>query len=116
MREKIHLERTVAEARAERLRTDRAGDDTGPINEAIRQHTSALAELDDRIGPMAAAGSELSNERWGLLMRSGLDKSLFARQVERYADVYTSRVTNFGVATPYAMLRQIRSDLPHDIA
>ena len=116
MQEKIHMERIVAAARAERLRTERRGGDATPINEAIRQHTAAIAELDERIGPMAAAGSELSNERWGLLMRSGLDKSLFARQVERHADVYTSRVANFGAATPYAMLRQIRSDLPHDVA
>lgn len=116
MQEKKHLEYLAAQARGERLCLEREGGDATEVNEIIRQHTEAIAELDTQIGPMAAAGSSLSNERWGLLMRSGLDKSLFARQVERHADVYTSRVTNFGAATPFAMLRAIRTPLPHDIA
>ncbi|MGZ5384528.1 MAG: 5'-nucleotidase domain-containing protein, partial [Acidimicrobiia bacterium] len=56
----------------------------------------------------------LSNDRWGMLMRAGADKSLFARQVERYADVYTSRVSNLLYATPNGFLRAFRSPLPHD--
>jgi hypothetical protein len=47
-------------------------------------------------------------------MRAGIDKSLFARQVERYADVYTSRVSNFLAVGPFAMLRAGRLSLPHD--
>ena len=66
------------------------------------------------IAPLAIAAGTLSNESWGLLMRSGADKSLYARQVERYADVYTSRVSNFQAVTPYAFLRAFRSPLPHD--
>jgi len=54
------------------------------------------------------------NETWGPLMRAGVDKSLFARQVEKYADVYTSRVSNFAHATPYGYLRAARGSLPHD--
>ncbi len=49
-------------------------------------------------------------------MRAGNDKSLFARQVERYADVYTSRASNFLYETPYAFLRAARGSLPHDPA
>jgi hypothetical protein len=74
----------------------------------------ALVALDDRIGPLARAAGEIRNPWWGPLMRSGYDKSLFARQVERYADVYTSRVSNFLYETPYAFLRAARCTLPHD--
>ena len=49
-------------------------------------------------------------------MRAGNDKSLFARQVEKYADVYTSRVSNLHAETPYAYLRAARGSLPHDQA
>ena len=36
------------------------------------------------------------SERWGYLSRAGLnDKSQFSRQIEKYADIYTSRVSNF---------------------
>jgi len=79
--------------------------------EAIR---SQLAELDERIAPLAAESSRLRNEAWGPLMRSGIDKSLFARQVEKYADCYTSRVGNFVHVSPFALLRAARVDLPHD--
>ena len=56
----------------------------------------------------------MGNPTWGPLMRAGHDKSLFARQVERYADVYTSRVSNFLAQTPFAYLRAARGSLPHD--
>jgi HAD superfamily 5'-nucleotidase-like hydrolase len=73
-----------------------------------------LAALDELISPLAVASSRLRNPEWGPLMRAGVDKSLFARQVERYADIYTSRVSNFLEPGPYAMLRAGRLDLPHD--
>ncbi len=75
---------------------------------------SQIAALDDEITPLAIAASRLRNEAWGPLMRSGIDKSLFARQVEKYADCYTSRVANLVNVSPFALLRASRVDLPHD--
>ncbi len=74
-----------------------------------------LVELDSAIGQLAKRGSELLNPRWGLLMRTGNDKSHLAKQVERYADIYTSRVSNFLFHTPYVYLRSPRTSLPHDM-
>jgi hypothetical protein len=68
------------------------------------------------LAPLAQSSSELTNERWGLLLRAGNDKSHLARQVERYADVYTSRVSNFLAVTPFVYLRSPRGSLPHDPA
>mgnify|MGYP002355083439 CR=1 FL=1 len=34
--------------------------------------------------------------------------------MERYADIYTSRVSNFLFATPFVYLRSPRGSLPHD--
>lgn len=73
-----------------------------------------LGGLDEEITPLAVESSRLRNEAWGPMMRSGIDKSLFARQVEKYADCYTSRVANFGSVSPFALLRAARVDLPHD--
>jgi hypothetical protein len=70
--------------------------------------------LDEQIAPLAMAAGELVNRRWGPLMRVGNDKSHLARQVERYADVYTSRVSNFLYETPFVFLRSPRGSLPHD--
>lgn len=73
-----------------------------------------LRALDDLIVPLAIEASRLRNEDWGLMMRAGADKSLLARQVEKYADIYTSRVSNLLFPGPYATYRIGRLDLPHD--
>jgi hypothetical protein len=73
-----------------------------------------VLELDAEIAPMAKAVSEASHPEWGLLTRAGNDKSHLARQLERYADIYTSRVANLLYATPFVYLRSPRGSLPHD--
>jgi 5'-nucleotidase len=73
-----------------------------------------LVEIDARMAPLARASGELGSSRWGLLMRAGKDKSHLARQIERHADIYMSRVSNLLHATPFAFLRSPRGSLPHD--
>ena len=75
---------------------------------------SRLAALDQEISPLAEASGEVSNDRWGLLMRAGNDKSHMARQVERHADIYMSRVSNMMSSTPFAYFRSPKGSLPHD--
>jgi hypothetical protein len=84
------------------------------LESSIRGLTEESQELDAKISPLAKASGMMGNPTWGPLMRGGNDKSLFARQVERYADVYTSRVSNFLAQTPFAYLRAARGSLPHD--
>jgi len=79
--------------------------------EAIR---AQLEELDLRIAPLARRAAEVQNPTWGPLLRAGHEKSHLARQIERSADVYTSRVSNFLMATPFAYLRSSRGSMPHD--
>ncbi len=55
------------------------------------------------------------SRRWGYLSRAGLnDKSQFTRQIEKYADIYTSRVANFLRYTPYMYFRSPSQSLAHD--
>jgi 5'-nucleotidase len=121
MTEKESLEWRLAESqlsRQRRRRERRRGTGEPRVREldrGIEETRAALARLDEEIAPLAIAAGSLNNPTWGLLMRAGADKSLFARQVERYADVYTSRVSNFLHATPNAFLRAHRSPLPHDV-
>lgn len=96
----------------------------GPPVEATEEAlTAALSDvrarlmiLDQSITPLAAAVASTPNERWGSLLYAGNDKSHLARQVERSADIYTSRVSNFLYRTPFAYLRSQRGTLPHDPA
>jgi hypothetical protein len=119
MEEKEELERQYSQTR---LALQRLHHGYGPQPEESAHELEArlqdlrarLLPLDQEIGPLAKAATELTNSRWGLLTRAGNDKSHLARQVERYADVYTSRVANFLHATPYVYLRSPRGSLPHD--
>lgn len=117
-------EQVEAEQCAVRVALQRRQAGYGPsAAESVEELKSRLAtlraegeQLDERIGPLAQASARVLNPYWGTVMRAGSDKSLFARQVERSADVYTSRVANFLFATPFAYLRAHRGSLPHDQA
>ena len=119
MDEKEHLEAQLSQARLglQRLR-GRYGpqpvETAAQLEGRIQDLRMRLLPLDGEIAPLARAATELTNSRWGLLTRAGNDKSHLARQVERYADVYTSRVSNFLHASPFVYLRSPRGSLPHD--
>lgn len=121
MEKKAELENRYASLRLELQRIRKgygpgSGRAPGEIERAIINLHHRLAELDTHIAPIAQAAGELLNPNWGMLMRTGSDKSHLARQIERYADVYTSRVSNFLHVTPFAFLRSHRGSLPHDPA
>lgn len=119
MAEKEALERRHRTARLELQRRDQ---DYGPQCDRSQSEISAdlddawgrMVALDERIGPLARQSAQAFNPRWGTPMRSGYDFSHLARQVERSADIYTSRVSNFLYATPFAYLRARRGSMPHD--
>jgi 5'-nucleotidase len=121
---RLMIQKTELDNRLARLRLARQRQENGyasepsadaePLEEAIKAAAAESLALDATIAPLARAFGEMGNLTWGPLMRAGNDKSLFARQVERYADVYTSRVSNFLHETPFAYLRAARVSLPHD--
>lgn len=88
--------------------------DVGKLRAEMRELRAELVALDERIAPLARQSGELGNARWGLILRTGNDKSHLARQIERHADVYTSRVSNLLGTTPFVYLRSPRGSLPHD--
>ena len=116
--EETELRRLMGEKRAleDRLSMLRlAGLKQGTPPVEFERLYGEIRRLDEQITPYAIRAAGLGNAEWGPLMRAGNDKSLFARQVEKYADVYTSRVSNFLARTPFAYLRATRTSLPHDL-
>ena len=67
------------------------------------QHRSAEGETDDAFNPY-----------WGPLFREGYEVSKFGEQVEAYACVYTSRVSNFRFYSPMQYFRGPRDRMPHE--
>ena len=119
MNKKERLEFEQSQVRIQLQRHQRTYVDKPELNiPALESQLTTLRQrlesLDTEIGPLADANTRLINPTWGLLMRTGADKSHLARQIERYADIYTSRVSNFLHQTPFAYLRAPRGSLPHD--
>ncbi|WP_149359549.1 HAD-IG family 5'-nucleotidase [Lolliginicoccus suaedae] len=114
MGRKVDIEDQLSHARLDRVRAQASGQPAQAADSAMSNLYADLRALDQEIAPLAQAAGAIGNTTWGPLMRAGNDKSLFARQVEKFADVYTSRVVNFGRHTPYAFLRAARTSLPHD--
>jgi HAD superfamily 5'-nucleotidase-like hydrolase len=84
------------------------------LEQEVSHLRAQLDQIDHEIGPLAKQAAGLSNASWGLLMRAGNDKSYLAYQLERYADIYTSKVSNLMNVTPFAYLRSKRGLLPHE--
>lgn len=114
MATKDEMQRELAEARVERDRLRAATLATSPKTREIERMRNRIRKIDEKIAPLARAASDRGNPNWGLMMRAGSDKSMFARQVERHADLYTSRVANLGLRTPYAFYRAAVTALPHE--
>lgn len=112
MQQKVVMERRISQMR---LRLQR-GDDPDELKPRLEEVRSELLTLDETIAPLARAAAQVGNAHWGSLMRAGNDKSYLADYVERHADVYTSRVSNFLFETPFAYFRSARGTLPHDLS
>eukprot|EP00798_Chlamydomonas_sp_ICE-L_P019954 gene19954-26662_t len=90
-------------------------EDVDSLNETLAQLLMVLEVLDEQIGSMLEQDGSMFNERWGYLSRAGLnDKSSLIQQVEKYADIYTSRVSNFQRYTPFMYFRSPSQSLAHD--
>jgi 5'-nucleotidase len=79
--------------------------------EALRRlHRAAVSEataLEDQV-------ERGMNRYWGLTFKEGNENSRFGEQVEDYADLYTSRVSNFLHYSPMQLFRSPRDAMPHE--
>ena len=105
--------------------TDIPGGLTGPESRVIEAaRDRAKAELDVKrdlsrrtlaeLETMEAAIDRVFNPYWGRLFREGNERSLIGGQVGDYADVYTSRVSNFLSYSPVQYFRSPREVMPHE--
>ncbi|MBM3270464.1 MAG: HAD-IG family 5'-nucleotidase [Candidatus Sericytochromatia bacterium] len=78
------------------------------LRRAYRQDAEALDALEEAL-------DRSFNPYWGPLFKEDREKSRFGEQVERYACVYTARVSNFLGYSPMAYFRPPRDLMPHEL-
>ncbi|ATB33544.1 HAD-IG family 5'-nucleotidase [Melittangium boletus] len=76
----------------------------------------ALREATEIADTLEREVEEGFNPYWGLLFKEGSENSRFGEQVERYACLYTSRVSNFLHDSPLQYYRSPRDLMPHEQA
>ncbi|KAH9624264.1 hypothetical protein KSS87_022827 [Heliosperma pusillum] len=110
---RLALQRRTKDRPAQTLAATKLDDQE--LTESLQKLLIVMQRLDEKIAPMLDSDGELFNKRWGFLSRAGLwDKSHLMRQIEKYADIYTSRVSNFLHYTPFMYFRSQEQNLAHD--
>ena len=96
---------TASELEAERMRFKRAVE---RIRGKLRQIDAELTALERRIDLRF-------HPYWGSLLKEGNEQSSFGKQVDDYACLYTSRVSNFLSYSPQQTFRSPRDVMSHEI-
>ncbi|HSN13281.1 MAG TPA: 5'-nucleotidase domain-containing protein, partial [Anaeromyxobacteraceae bacterium] len=98
-------------------------DDRGRVEAERRKLKSELEALrrahrdaNQRVRDLERGVEEGLNPHWGLTFKEGNENSRFAEQVEDYACIYTSRVSNFLSYSPMQYFRSPRAAMPHELA
>ena len=90
------------------------GLDLARVTEMSERLEQMSEEIERRLEPLLSADGEHFSRRWGYLCRIGNDKSHLTRQIEKYADIYTSRVSNLMRYSPYMHFKGPKQTLAHD--
>ncbi|HEX9100720.1 MAG TPA: HAD-IG family 5'-nucleotidase [Polyangia bacterium] len=76
---------------------------------------AALKQAADEVSENDQVIDRAFNPYWGAIFREAAENSRFGQQVEDYACVYTSRVSNFLAYSPLRYFRSPRDHMPHEL-
>lgn len=99
--------------------TDRVDDPKIASDKKVEQHAEALqskiSTIDQEISQNIRKQLSTYNPSWGQLMRTGNEESYFAYQLERYACVYMSKISDLLSYSPRTYFRAPRRPLSHEM-
>ena len=118
-----HLDAEISDKQIT-LRTLQKMEDEGSTEEIAAAKRTVKERLDAMRAELRASVAEHTrleeqpdaayNPHWGPMFREGHEISKFGEQVEAYACVYTSRVSNFSFYSPNRHFRGPRDRMPHE--
>jgi 5'-nucleotidase len=85
------------------------------IKRALEQARGALRTLDGEMIELEARIDKQFHTYWGSLLKEANETSSFGNQVEEYACLYTSKVSNFAAYSPLQHWRSPRDVMPHEM-
>jgi len=113
---KTHVEQiTKATERSDLKRANFLEKEKVKLEEKQKNHEKDLQAMDEYIREKIELRECKIHPIWGELMKVGLEKSRFAQQLETYACLYTSKVSNLRFYSPFKRFTSPHEILPHDL-
>ena len=109
--QKLHDDGDASLGDTSRARLDDARRSTKQALDSLRDRAKLMTEEVERLED---AIDHTYNPFWGSILREGNENSRFGEQVSDYADLYTSRVSNFLSYSPLRYFRAPRRPMPHE--
>lgn len=110
MHKKEPMEDELTELMTKRIENQKS------VNEGeIELLSKNIAEIDFQISQLIKKQQALYNQHWGQLMRAGNEESYFAYQLDRYACVYMTKLSDMLDLSPRTYFRAPRRPLSHEI-
>lgn len=73
-----------------------------------------IEKIDKKIGSLIKSYEKGFNPYWGEIMRAGVEPSIFASQVERYACIYMTKISDFSEHNPRTYFRPHKKRMAHE--
>lgn len=89
--------------------------DRARVKRAVERVRGQLRAVDAEAGALEREIAQRFHPYWGSLLKEANETSSFGDQVEQYACVYTSRVSNLLAYSPLQYFRSPRDLLPHEL-
>jgi HAD superfamily 5'-nucleotidase-like hydrolase len=109
MKQKIDLEQKLDELFDREIEKGKK-----PDKAKIQDHFQKIEKVDKKIGKLIRSHTQYFNSLWGETMRAGVEPSRLAGQIEKYACIYMSKVSDFIDYSPRTYFRPKKKTLPHE--
>ena len=73
-----------------------------------------IEKIDKKVGQLIKEYEAKFNASWGEVMRAGVEPSFFASQIERYACIYMTKVSDLLDYSPRKYYRPVKLKLAHE--
>lgn len=110
MAKKIELEKEIDELYAQEFEHGKKVD-----KEILHAKFDEVEKIDKNLGKNIKSYESHFNPMWGEVMRAGAEPSFFAEQVERYACIYMTKISDFNDVSPRTYFRPAKRRLAHEI-
>ncbi|MBK8251814.1 MAG: HAD-IG family 5'-nucleotidase [Polyangiaceae bacterium] len=107
--------RQLEEAKEQKTTASTLEAERGRIKRSVERIRGQMRVVDAELLRLERDVSKRFHPYWGSLLKEGSETSSFGDQVEEYACLYTSRVSNLNQYSPLQFFRSPRDLMPHEL-